>query len=111
MVNKTETRTYLGVSRSVNIVSYTFSGEGYTLSETFVYDKISGMRLELEGEATTTEPPTTSTYSNSIIDTNIFVKPEPTPSEGIPVEYLYVGVAVVIIVVAAAVIMLKKRSK
>ena len=113
IVNKTETRTYLGVSRSVNIVSYSLSGEGYNLSETFVYDKASGMRLELEGEATTIEPehPSTSTYSNSIIDTNIFEEPEPKPSEGIPVEYLYVGVAVVIIVVVAAVIVLKKRSK
>jgi hypothetical protein len=109
IVNTTETRTYLGVSRSVNIVSYSLSGEGYTLSETFVYDKASGMLLELEGEAVVGE--VTQTYSHSIIDTNIFEEPEPTTSEGIPVEYLYVGVAVVIIVVAAAVIVLKKRSK
>ena len=109
IVNTTETRTYLGVSRSVNIVSYTFSGEGYTLSETFVYDKASGIMLEMEGEAVVGD--TTQTYSHSITVTNIFEEPEPTPSEGIPVEYLYVGVAVVIIVVAAAVIVLKKRSK
>jgi hypothetical protein len=110
IANTTETRTYLGVSRSVNIVSYTFSGEGYTISENFTYDKASGMLLELEGETVVAE--ITQTYSQGIIDTNIFgVEPTPTPTEGIPVEYLYVGVAVVIIVVVAAVIMLKKRSK
>jgi hypothetical protein len=110
IVNSTETRTYLGVSRSVNIVSYTFVGEGYTISETFVYDKASGMQLELEGE--TLVDGVTQTYSHSIIDTNIFEEPEPTPTpeEGVPVEYLYVGVAVVIIVVvAAAVMLLRKR--
>jgi hypothetical protein len=111
VVNTTETRTYLGVSRSVNIVSYTLAAEGYTISETFTYDKASGMLLELEGETVVAE--VTSTYSDSIVDTNIFEEatPTPTPSEGIPVEYLYVGVAVVIIVVVVAVIVLWKRSK
>lgn len=114
IVNKTETRTYLGVSRSVNIVSYSYSGEGYTISETFVYDKASGIMLEMEGE--TVADVVTSTYSHSITITNIFEEteptPTPTPSEGIPVEYLYVGVAVIIIIVAAAaIILLKKRSK
>jgi hypothetical protein len=110
MVNTTETRTYLGVSRSVNIVSYSYSGEGYTISETFVYDKVPGIMLEMEGETLVGD--TTQTYSNSITVTNIFEEPTPTPSEGLPVEYLYVGVAVVIIVVAvAAVMLLKKRSK
>jgi len=111
IVNTTETRTYLGVSRSVNIVSYSYSGEGYTISETFVYDKASGILLEMEGETVVGD--TTQTYSHSITVTNIFeeAEPTPTPTEGIPVEYLYVGVVVVIIVVVAAVIMLKKRSK
>jgi hypothetical protein len=109
-VNTTETRTYLGVSRSVNIVSYTFVGEGYTISETFVYDKASGMQLELEGE--TLVEGVTQTYSHSITDTNIFEAPTPTPtpSEGVPVEYIYVGVIVVVIVIVViAVVVLKKK--
>ncbi len=112
IVNKTETKTYLGVSRSVNIVSYSLVGEGYTISETFTYDKASGIMLELEGETVVGD--TTQTYSDSITVTNIFEAPTPTPTpeEGVPVEYIYVGVAVVIIVVAvAAVLLLKKRSK
>ena len=110
VVNKTETRTYLGVSRSVNIVSYSYSGEGYTLSETFVYDKASGIMLEMEGEAVAGD--VTSTYSHSITVTNIFEEPEPTPtpSEEIPVEYIYVAVvAVVIIVIAIAVVLIKRK--
>jgi len=37
-VNKTETRTYLGVSRSVNILNATISTPDYTTLLTFVYD-------------------------------------------------------------------------
>jgi hypothetical protein len=111
-VNTTETRTYLGISRSVNIVSYSFSGEGYTISETFVYDKASGIMLEMEGETVAGE--TTQTYSCSITVTNVFEAPTPTPTptptpEGLPVEYIYVGVIVVIIVVVVIAIVLKKK--
>jgi ABC-type Na+ efflux pump permease subunit len=111
IVNTTETRTYLGVSRSVNIVSYSYSGEGYTISETFVYDKASGIMLEMEGKTVVGD--TTQTYSDSITVTNIFeeAEPTPTPSEGIPVEYLYVGVIAVVIVIVVIAIALKKRSK
>jgi hypothetical protein len=111
-VNTTETRTYLGISRSVNIVSYSFSGEGYTISETFVYDKASGIMLEMEGETAAGE--ITQTYSCSITVTNVFEAPTPTPTptptpEGLPVEYIYVGVIVVIIVVVVIAIVLKKK--
>jgi hypothetical protein len=109
-VNTSETRTYLGVSRSVNIFSYTEVGEGYTVSDTFVYDKVSGIRLEVQTDVTMDT--TVLTYSHSIVDTNIFEEPEPTPTpeEGVPVEYIYVGVAVVIIVVVVvAVLLLRKK--
>jgi len=112
-VNTTETRTYLGVSRSVNVVSYEYTDAdaGYTISETYVYDQASGILLEMEGE---TSGAYVSEYSYSITFTDIFEEPEPTPtptpSEGVPVEYIYVGVIVVVIVIVViAVVALKKR--
>jgi hypothetical protein len=110
IVNTTETRTYLGSSRSVNIVSYTYAAEGYTISESFVYDEASGMQLVYEGETVVAE--VTQTYSQSIIDTNIFEEatPTPEPTEGIPVEYIYVAVIVVaIVIVVIAIVLLKKK--
>ena len=110
-VSSTETRTYLGISRSVNVVNYVVSGEGFTSNQTIVYDKVSGILLDSYTELTYTPGPSpTSPYSHSIVDTNIF-ESEPPTSEGIQVEYLYAGVAVAIIIVVVAVIALKKRSK
>jgi len=112
IVNKTETRTYLGVSRSVNVVSYEYTDAdaGYTISETYVYDKASGIMLESEGETSGTY---VSEFSHSITFTNVFAEPEPTPTptEGVPVEYIYIGVIVVVIVIVVIAIALKKRSK
>jgi hypothetical protein len=112
IINTTETRTYLDVSRSVNVVSYEYTDAdaGYTISETYVYDQASGIMLEMEGE---TSGAYVSEYSYSITFTDIFGETEatPTPSEGIPVEYIYVGVIVVVIVIVVIAIALKKRSK
>lgn len=112
-INTTETRTYLGVSRSVNVVSYEYTdaAAGYTISETYWYDKASGIMLEMEGA---TSGAYVSEYSDSITVTNIFEEteptPTPTPSEGVPLEYLYVAiVAVVIIVIIIAVVLMKRK--
>jgi hypothetical protein len=82
MVNQTETRTYLGVSRSVNILIATVSTSGYNSALTYIYDKISGILLESSTVTTTqAQPqPVTSTYSYSIIETNIFNSTNPSPS-------------------------------
>jgi hypothetical protein len=71
-VNKTETRTILNASRSVNILNFTnaFPGQGMTI--TYIYDKASGMQLAMEMETTIIETSVTYTNSYSIIDTNIF---------------------------------------
>jgi hypothetical protein len=70
-INKTETRTILGASRSVNILNFTSSSPSQTIKVTYIYDKASGMQLGMEMETTITG---TATYTNSysIIDTNIF---------------------------------------
>ncbi len=80
-VNNTETRTYLGVSRSVNILNIMLSTPDYNTTLTFIYDKISGMLLEAASETTQGQlQPTTSKYAYSITETNIFDSTSPTPT-------------------------------
>jgi len=77
-INKTETRTILGTSRSVNILNFTYSAAGQDMTFTYIYDKASGMHLGFEMEITIIEPAVTYTNSYTIIDTNIFdVEPIP----------------------------------
>ena len=77
-INKTETRTILGTSRSVNILNFTSSYAGQNIRATYIYDKVSGMQLGMEMEITVIEPAVTYTNSYTIIDTNIF-EVEPIP--------------------------------
>ena len=106
-VNKTETRTYLGVSRSVNILDSTISTPDYTTTLTYVYNKASGMLLEAASETAQTQPePSTSKYSYSVTETNIF------GSAGIPMEYLlFAAAAIVIIIIVMTIVALRKRAK
>jgi len=135
IINKTETRTYLGVSRSVNILNFTSSYMGYNLRVTFVYDKASGMSLEMETETTIIESGVTYEDSCSIIDTNIFgasstptptpmpsptQTPTPTPTSTptdapqqnstIPFEWIALTAIVVLAVIVGALLILKKRK-
>jgi len=71
-INKTETRTILGTSRSVNILNFTNSYPGQAMKSIIIYDKASGMSLGMEMEITIIEQAVTYTNSYSIIDTNIF---------------------------------------
>jgi len=108
MVNKTENRIYLGVSRSVNILAVTISTPDYSTSLTYVYDRSSGMLLESTVETTQTQPePLTSTYSYSIIETNLFAT---SPISSILVTYIIAAIAIVIIL-AVAIVVLRKRTK
>ena len=50
--NSTENRQYLGVTRSVNILSITLSTPDYNSSLTYIYDKASGMLLESSSQTT-----------------------------------------------------------
>jgi hypothetical protein len=112
-INKTETRTYLGVGRSVNIVNTTSSTADYNMSLLVVLDKASGFMLEMEIETTQNKPaPTTSKTSNIVVETNIFASPSPEATIiGLPADYFYAIAAIVIIAIIAAVaIMLRKRK-
>ncbi len=78
-INKTETRTYMGVSRSVNILNTTISTTEYFSRQIVIYDKDSGMMLEIE--ISTTMPTENQKISFNAIDTNIFaISSTPTPT-------------------------------
>jgi hypothetical protein len=110
-VNKTESRTYLSVSRTVNILDASLSTPDYNATLTYVYDKASGMLLESSTQTTTqAQPqPVVTTISYSIVETNIFGTTNPSPS--VP-EFPAVIVGLVIVVmigVVAVSILIKKR--
>ncbi len=69
--NRTETRTYLGENRTVNILEATSPPALYSSNRTFVYDKISGFQLETY-EKMTFDQITIYTYSSIVVETNIF---------------------------------------
>jgi hypothetical protein len=119
IINETETRTYLGVSRSVNIINYSISTPEGTFANYIVYDKASGVMLEnlvdsgffvslFGGSDFITSDPHAQLSSN-IIETNIFGG---ASNEAVPSEYVYIAVAAIIIVitVAVAMLLLRKRS-
>jgi hypothetical protein len=84
-INNTETRTYLGVSREVNVLNIALSTPDYNLTTQFVYDKISGILLEASSETTQGQTsPITSKYSYSITETNIFSSESPSPTTTTP---------------------------
>jgi hypothetical protein len=111
VVNRTESRTYLGVSRTVNILDASLSTPDYNATLTYVYDKASGMLLESATQTTTqAQPqPVVTTISYSVIETNIFGSANPSPSvPEFPITIVVV-VIVVMVVVVAAVILFKKK--
>lgn len=113
IINKTETRTYLGYSRAVNIIETTSSDENYANHWILVYDKASGLLMEQSFELTTKTPTLeTISQSYSVIETNIFSDSSDDGAATLPVDVILIValVAMVIIVVAAFVVM-RKRSK
>jgi hypothetical protein len=113
VVNSTERRTYLGVSRTVNVLDASLSTDSYNATLTYVYDKASGMLLESSTQTTTqAQPqPVVTTISYSVIETNIFGSTNPSPS--VPeLPFTVVGVVVVVILIGAiAALILTKRRK
>lgn len=104
-LNKTEDRTYLGVSRSVNILDLKIVTPDYESTLNYFYDRASGILLESKSIIIQSQPESfTSEYSYSVIETNIFNAP-PVPE--------FIGVAIVIAgaMVIIAVLMFKKRIK
>ncbi len=112
-VNRTESRTYLGVSRTVNILDASLSTPDYNATLSYVYDKASGMLLESTTQTVTqADPqPITTTISYSVIETNIFSSTS-NPSPSIP-ELSFADVGAVIIVVMGvtlSLIIIKRKN-
>jgi hypothetical protein len=113
-VNTTETRTYLGDSRPVNVLTSQSIGVGidgpYNVTVTYVYDKASGMLLENENR----ESWANSTRADAIVDlsvsdTNLFSIQK---GQVAPLGILVPAVAIAVLVpVSAAVIVVRRRKQ
>jgi hypothetical protein len=108
VINRTEIRTYLGVSRVVNVLIEEISSNVTTVTFTVVYDKVSGMAVEWETWWNNHATGRHAALHYSITDTNIFEVPHSaTP---IPVVAFYALGAVVVAIPLATVAVLKKRK-
>ena len=113
-VNRTESRTYLGVSRTVNILDASLSTPDYNATLTYVYDKASGMLFESITQTTTqADPqPITTTISYTVIETNILGSSS-NPSPSVPeLPILSIGISLIIILtgVVVTLIIVKKKK-
>ena len=109
MINRTETRLYLGVSRSVNILAATVSTPDYNTALTYVYDRPSGILLESAVETVQNQPEqSTSKYSYSITETNLFGQ---TPSTGFPLVFVIAVIAAIAVIVIAVGLVLSRRTR
>jgi hypothetical protein len=78
-VTRTEIRTYMGLSRIVNILELSSTSGNATLGVTLVYDRTSGILLEEQMKHT--DSTGTSTMSYNVTETNLFgSSPTTTPS-------------------------------
>jgi hypothetical protein len=110
-VNQSASRTYLGYSRTVNILNVEISTSDYNSTLTYVYDKLSGMILESSTQTTTqSEPqPVISSYSYSIIETNIF-NATSTPFNFQLIQYPVFAIVLILVIVAIVILLLRKRK-
>jgi hypothetical protein len=115
-VNQSESRTYQGISRAVNILNVEISTPDYNTSSTYVYDKLSGMLLEYSTQTTTASQPqpVTSSAAYSVIETNIFGStPPPTSTSTNRFTITYIIAIVIILVIALvgiAALIIKRKS-
>jgi hypothetical protein len=117
-INSTEQRTYLSVSREVNVLDVSISSPDYNSTSTYVYDKASGMLLEASAQTTTqSQPePVSSSYSYRVVETNIFGSGGQHSSTSVvsvltlPIVLVAVVIAVIAVVIIVVVIIALRRS-
>ncbi len=84
-VTKTENRVYLGTVRTVCVLVVTSFGDNYTDRFEYVYDRASGMMLEMSEAVEGPDEASTYSYSYSVTETNIFssgsATATPTPQQ------------------------------
>lgn len=114
-LNQTVDRTYLGATRSVNILNVTVSTSDYNTTQNYVYDKLSGMLLESTSTTATQASPKsiTSTFSYIIVGTNIFGSTTPSPSvpEFSPQILALIATITSIIIMSAVVLQRKTKDQ
>lgn len=111
-INKTETRNYLGISRSVTVLAVTISTPDYSTSLTYVYDQASGMLLESTVETTQNQPESvTSTYSYSVIETNLFESAPIIPISSALIIFVIIVIAIIVVLVVAVFVLRKKAKR
>ena len=114
-VNQTNTALFLGVSRSVNVLDVDIFTESYNTTLSYVYDRASGMLLQSISQTTTlAQPqPVKSTYAYTVIETNIFGSPVPTPTPS-PTVLEFPSLTIlplVMIVLLTASVFLRRKSR
>ena len=115
-VNSTEIRTYLGISRMVNIVidvvSSVQSGAPIVVNSTFVYDRTSGILLETDNIINTIPLNVTArqVVSGIVSAANLFSSSPPTPPVSTETIYLATTVAVIVPISAATVVLRRRRN-
>lgn len=111
-VNATESRTYIGVVRSVNVLDATIMTPDYNTTVDYVYDKVSGILLESSTQTTTQtdSQSITTTVSYSILETNIFSSnPSPTIPEFSVQTFVILMFAVIIALATVIAFFRRKR--
>ena len=108
LVNRTENRVYLDVSRSVNILETTVSTPDYSTSLTYIYDRSSGFLFESTVKTVQSQQ-ATSEYSYSVTETNLFSQ-APTIG-GLSLVFVFAVIAVVLIIVVVVGLVLSRRNK
>jgi hypothetical protein len=109
-INSTETRTYLGHSRTVCIFNLSESvPDMMDVQYVIVYDQASGVLLEMNAsQDSAMYPQTNYQISFNIVDTNIFT----TGLGGLLDTTTYIAIAVVvIIIIIVAIIALTRKKK
>ena len=113
VINTTEIRTYLNVSRTVNVITMVVSGVGgygpYNTTSTYVYDQSSGMLLETENRIDSSNVATPEFYVDmSVSATNLFS----AQTYQMPVEVIYAAAAAAVIApIGASAIILRRRKE
>jgi hypothetical protein len=114
VVNTTETMTYLGVSRSVNVLTVissrvTANGLRDNTNTTYVYDKASGMLLENELKSYHVDRSLSNTYVDlTVSETNLFSIQK---SQDVPLWILIPAVVIAILVPVSATVIVVSRRK
>lgn len=107
-VNATEIRSYIGVTRTVNVLSVALLTPDYNSTLNYVYDKESGLLLESSSETIvpSQSESTVSTFSYSVIETNVFAS---APANNVVLEYVVIAVVLIAIVAFVVAVLSRRR--